>query len=219
MAWESMYSLQTFKKVKIFIRNTRLNTRLGRLLRIVVETAQLLSGIKDSITDTTTEWTRWCTTSWIASLSEGLIKIKGGLETTFTRHRIVREYDRHIMNIFDDWNLSKQDLKNLNACRLFLQVITVADIATQNGNHIEECYKECRYNRESVLTWPVQIEPTNKQKKLWTRMIDRLCIGENLITSLGRWTSPTHQIWEHMVEVPEGRLLIKKMRSNMRIIR
>ena len=219
MAWESMYSLQTFEKVKIFIRNTRLNTRLGRLLRIVVETAQLLSGIKDSITDTTTEWTRWCTTSWIASLSEGLIKIKGGLETTFTRHRIVREYDRHVMNIFDDWKLSKQDLKNLNACRLFLQVITVADIATQNGNHIEECYKECRHNRESVLTWPVQIEPTNKQKKLWTRMIDRLCIGENLITSLGRWTSPTHQIWEHMVEVPEGRLLIKKMRSNMRIIR
>ena len=60
MDWESIYCLQTYEKIKIFIRNIRSQTRLGSVLQMMVETIQLFSGIEDQVTDTKIEWTQWC---------------------------------------------------------------------------------------------------------------------------------------------------------------
>ena len=90
----------------------------------------------------------------------------------------------------------------------FLQVITIADIATRDGTKIEEKYNNCQPKRRSCLTWPNQIEPKGKQQKLWKKMMERLSLKRKLVTTLGHWKLPPHQIWDHMVEMPEGRLLI-----------
>ena len=55
MQWESMYSVQLHEKIKNFLRNSRSESRLGKLLQTTPETAQLFSGSGSHVLNTTVE--------------------------------------------------------------------------------------------------------------------------------------------------------------------
>jgi len=48
----------------------------------------------------------------------------------------LRQYDTHIMDEFLQANISPKDLQTLNNCRMYLQVTTLAEIATHDGTQI-----------------------------------------------------------------------------------
>jgi len=82
------------------------------------------------------------------------------------------------------WNLSPKELKRMrNACRLFLKVITVADITDGKGNQHPD--------RRSRYKWPNQPQPPSAVVawRLWRKTIQRflVCTEPNgkLRTSLG----------------------------------
>ena len=52
------------------------------------------------------------------------------------------------------------------------------------------------------------MRPYLSDRKLWRKYLKRLCIyGNLLLTSLGRWTTPTHQLWETMKDEKDECLL------------
>ena len=112
------------------------------------------------------------------------------------------------MDIFDGWSLTTQEMKLLNMCRLYLQVVSVADITSLNGNVILSKYMECNRVRKSTMLWPKQVEPPKRATNVWLKAIRRLTLGQGtLIIPLGKWTIPTHQMWKYMLEKTKGRLL------------
>ena len=115
----------------------------------------------------------------------------------------IRKYDRNLMNVFLRWKLTNTDMEYLNTYRIYLQVITVEDVATLDGRNAIEAYFQCRKVRQSILKWPCQVEPPKKMKDMWKALMNRLCsIGTTLVCTLGIWEKPSHQIWNYMKEVP-----------------
>ena len=186
MGWESMNSIQIYEKIKSFIRNIRTSTRLGNLLQVATSTAQIHAGISDSILKTDIRWHNWSPESWFTHFSINLQSIGGSMETHLLVNGPTRKYDRNLMNIFLRLNLTDIEMDYLNKCRLYLQVIMVADITTLDGRTILEDYAQCKKVRSSVLQWPYQVEPPKKMKAMWISAMNRLCsISTILVCTLG----------------------------------
>jgi hypothetical protein len=76
----------------------------------------------------------WLTSLWnVTNYIKATIHIEDAWEL-----QPQRTYDKCIMDIFHSkhLNLQPKELKQLNACRLFLQVITVADLTDGSGTKI-----------------------------------------------------------------------------------
>ena len=137
--------------------------------------------------------------------------MEAGIHTVFWVPKSVRVNDRHIMNIFYSWGYNSKDLYLLNLCRLYLNVITVADISNFEGSHIDNDIMICKKARKRKLIWPNQIYPPLRSRRLWTQAIKRLCVDTNqLVSPLGRWTTDSHQIWDVTIEHPSRTLFVTK---------
>ena len=62
--------------------------------------------------------------------------------TTFLSANHQRKNDKSIMVEISKMNLSKQSNIQINACRLFLQVATLSDIAKPDGRKIDNHFHE-----------------------------------------------------------------------------
>jgi len=116
------------------------------------------------------------------------------------------------MDYFISQRLSQHDLQRLNACRLFLQVITLSDIASADGRYIVPEVKAgstVRF-RESTLTWPTQGRPGPASWRLWRQSLSYLEERGRLITPLGPWISQPHQQWNTCMDQRTNTLVIRK---------
>ena len=78
-------------------------------------------------------------------------------------------HDRSLMKVSSESNISDFKLFHINCCRIYLQVLSVADISTADGTNIREEILSCMRikDRKSPLVWPNQQEPTSQQKLYW----------------------------------------------------
>ena len=105
-------------------------------------------------------------------------------------------------------------LKRLNACCIFLQVITLADITDRSGNHILPCSLQgIRHNdRHSSYTWQHLIRPLPEAWRVWCKTLcTQFCMtsaSNRLQRPLGIWqhNGPLHQKWTYLVDLPSNHL-------------
>ena len=191
------------------MNHVRRNDKLGNLLRILTESVQLQSGIGDSILATKIEWNKWVEKTWLSNLQEGLLSIDGSIETNFVTPKPQRKFDRPIMEVFASWNIKKKEMKAINRCRIYLQVIYVSDITKYDGRTIVQDALEVQQFRRSTLQWSRQIRPIKADRNTWNKYISKLCFnGNELITTLGMWINPSHQTWKYM-ESTDGLYLLR----------
>ncbi len=90
----------------------------------------------------------------------------------------------------------------INRCRLYLQVITVADIASADGKQIVPWVKDGfrHKDRYSTLNWPTQARPPLRDWKLWRQALSQIEERGLLIEPLGEWTDQSHQTWHGFVD-------------------
>ena len=196
------------KKIRFLIKNVNKKTRVGKLMQILVETIQLFAGTKNEILNTKTDWTKWTPLTWFSDLWWDLQRLQGGVVTSFQKIEPSRRYDRFLMEFFVNMKLSKKELIFVNACRLYLKVITVSGIETYDGRDIEEPIIECISGCQHTQLWPNQKYPTLSARSCWETNLLRLCsVGNSLITLLGPWIKSSKRIWPLMLEIPSRRLL------------
>jgi hypothetical protein len=101
------------------------------------------------------------------------------------------------MDFFIKNNYSAAQLHSLNACQVFLQVITVSDIRTADGTSLLQCILSGTrdVSRPFILKWPAQVNRGAKSWVLWRSAPSKLLQNNRLITPLGKWIKPTHQRW------------------------
>lgn len=113
-----------------------------------------------------------------------------------------------LTDFFVSLHLPKRDLQRLNHCRVFLQVIFIADITDADGTSITPCYKSgyrCPY-RSSWLDWPYQPSPPAPDWLLWKKTLRQLESNSVLRAPLGEWIMNPHQCW-HLFLNPVTQIL------------
>ena len=109
-----------------------------------------------------------------------------------------RQGDVFLMEAFAAQGFSKNQLIILNRCRLYLQVMTTADIMNGFGNRFTltfKCQKD--HQRHNNFKWPFQPAPSTRMKKFWRKALRKtfgLAAGI-MDHKLGPWLHNDHSQW------------------------
>jgi hypothetical protein len=146
---------------------------------------------------------------WFESIRTGLNAIDGSIECTESfLVPPAREGDTHIMDaVCDCKRYTATEIKQINACRLYLQVLLLSDVATPCGQYMIKTYhKGKRANRpnQPTISYPRQQRPNKKAWKLWRKAFNKLYLQSDkhsLLIPLGRWNTRhhMHQQWTHYI--------------------
>jgi hypothetical protein len=100
---------------------------------------------------------------------------------------------------------SNDQLFDINACHLHLQVTTLSDITDGSGMFIitEAIDGALLVDWFSPLKWPRQPVATNSQQNLWKHAIEAAYTLDGCIlrTPLGAWVSPPTMIWHNFYDI------------------
>ena len=105
------------------------------------------------------------------------------------------------MEIALEQELEVADLQAINRCRLYLRVITLADVTNVVGTHILREMTDCETPINTTLKWPKQQKPGLYDRKCWKRLLETVIKEQSknneLIIPLGKWKKiPRNKIWE-----------------------
>jgi hypothetical protein len=138
--FRTLYSVQGIGQVLTMIKFWRSPCQAGQLLRIAVAWAQYVAGISNPIFEDVGTHLPQLETKWISSLREYLqyTRCTIELDEAYLLKR-EREHDWHIMDAIVQCGLfSPAEIRQLNYCRLYLQVSTISDLATAQGESIDK---------------------------------------------------------------------------------
>jgi hypothetical protein len=114
------------------------------------------------------------------------------------------------MEVFANKNFTGKEMKDINRCRMYLQVFYLSDVTAIAGHHIEAwVIKGKRDNMmSSKWEWPIQQRPPTAAWKVWNKAIEEAFTEEEDIThQLGEWYDEGgHQQTEWHLDAREGTL-------------
>ncbi len=157
-----------------------LKQEIGTLLLILIEHLQLKIGFSRQIFGYNfARIKKNCERSWLTCLWQFLNSIWATViieqEWTLLPQR---ENDVFLMEVLSHPSLaySPKELRRLNACRLYLQVLTLTDICDSSGKTIAaNMLKGARHlDRRSKYEWCNQAFPSNKAWALWNRSLRKV---------------------------------------------
>ena len=172
-----MYKTQGILKTMKYLTFITSDSILGKMLRLCEETIKLELGLPGNLYSTPYSKTHFLTTqSWIKNLWEFTSTHNITLQDHSPPLHTSSNKDKFIMEICLQNNLPRRDLININKCRKFLKVLTVADIITGDGKYIIASVKQGQRSSAytSNMTWPNQRDPGHKAWASWRKAIRNL---------------------------------------------
>jgi hypothetical protein len=179
----------------------RANTQLGQMFMVLIEAFQVSSGLITPVLEDTRP-IRYLDSPWINTLRDFLHMTSASiLIPQLPQLYPLREHDRSIMDIALRHNFSTATLDDINRCRMFLQVTTIAEITNSEGNAIlsEAFHGSTDENNnpllwkhsKTLITWPRQPQPDAPTWKKWQKCL-RTILQKNtrkyiLENKLGLW--------------------------------
>jgi hypothetical protein len=112
---------------------------------------------------------------WLPSIRNYLAVIGGKIIIKDVWHpRLVRENDIILMDQFlKEHSLTEYQKAKLNSVRLWLRVLTLADITDPTGRYIEAWARTGSKRLQSNLAWPRQERPSQSAMQLWRSRLRR----------------------------------------------
>jgi hypothetical protein len=125
------------------------------------------------------------------------------------------------MDYFLSQRLPHRALQTLNSCRIYLQVITLSDISSNNGKYILPEAKAglCIPYRTSNLDWPIQGRPSPAEWRAWRHTLAYLEDKGRLALPLGYWLAAAHQQWHSYFNPADGLVLLHSETSTQVVSR
>jgi hypothetical protein len=118
-----------------------------------------------------------------------------------------RERDIVIMeSLITPGRFTNKDLKEINYCRIYLQVFYLSDITNIKGNKIAAWTGrgQKQTGRQSTWEWPVQQRPI--AWKAWKAALEYLAPDGDIGDPMGEWKSDHHQIMEWYLDAQSNAL-------------
>jgi len=215
LPWEMVFALRSVggiglchlqhemevQQILILLRHMRARTPLGTTMKILMRQYQLWAGIQQPIL-TDTQPCPWVPDKWISRLWWTLHK--NNIKISYDEWMMLplQKNNIYIMEAIVDLGLLLSQLKQINACHMFLQVTTLAEMTDHMGTHILPQVLNKRGDTnplrldgisQSTLTWPWVCNPTTQTWNFWMQMICSLFTGSVMNTRLrhplGEWTT------------------------------
>lgn len=191
-------------QLQYFVKNWTHQLEIGQLLRVAVAWAQINVGVGYSIFEDVTSSLPHFESKWLDSLRQFLRLIQGRLrlDKTFVPE-IQRVNDSHIMDhVLERGNFTPSQIRKINYCRLYLQVVTVSDIATANGTHLAPGIRDGNptiWSGQSTHHKTNQGNPDIVTWRLWSRALSLIATSRDvLLVPLRQWIVPPsrqRQVW------------------------
>jgi hypothetical protein len=127
-----------------------------------------------------------------------------------------RVHDAHIMDIvLQSKKHTASEIRRINYCRLFLQAVTLSDLATVDGQYVDASKLKGHPSLRSSSTTLMHINqdrPSESEWSLW-KNVNQLWSKEDgrFYQSLGRWLLPIHkQREQHFAyQLPNHKLVVR----------
>eukprot|EP00978_Attheya_sp_CCMP212_P003735 scaffold7928_cov65-Attheya_sp.AAC.2 len=184
-------------KTLVFLRHVRAKTELGNKFLIGLRFYQLHAGTSECVLKNT-EQLPYLNFPWFDTWRKYLNQLFGRLELTESwRPYTQRKNDKFIMDLAIQCKIfTTSELEMINACRLYLQVSRISDIATPDGRgilhkmlHGEYMIEEIHEFRKTTYDWPIQAKPNSHAWTKWHLALTKIaCNHVGLLTTpLGPW--------------------------------
>jgi len=185
--------------LQYLVGHLKIGDDIGRMILSLITHTQLQIG---SVTpffqlqySTYAKWidSTWITDCWkFANRTKIELEIESPWVPTLTRQGDVALMDLALM-----FHLNHQQLRTINTCRLFLQVVTVSDIVTARGDRLQPFVVtgERTPHQVSHLQWPEMQRPPPVFWTSWRLFLQYFTRGRTLLTPLGPWLQRPHYDW------------------------
>jgi hypothetical protein len=212
---------QGISQVTYFLNHWRRNSIVGNLLRCTLAWLHFSVGISFSVLEDTSSNLPHLESKWIQSMRVFLSSIQATIQVDQPSiPSTQRQYDRHLMDVIVMSNRFKPaEIKRLNYCRLYLQVVTLSDITKPNGIDLDPTLLEGRPSWQSTTPrWHTkrQERPSEKVWKLWRKANTLWSDTDNrLYHPLGSWIVPLRaQRMQHFAYTHRSTLFIRNLENS-----
>jgi hypothetical protein len=148
----------------------------GQLFAHELEALRMELGTPDAITDHDYKQFEQCVTyCWLKTLWQFCRQHHFRFDDPFERPRLHREGDQYLMHAFALHHFKPKELAMINQCRMFLKVITLADITTANGKSLHPWSYDGIRRRPHLhrYHWPRQPKKLSEAHwQLWRKALD-----------------------------------------------
>jgi hypothetical protein len=176
-----LYTKQGSSQVKPVISHLRSKLYIANSIEILLELYQLLAGMMECPL-VNTDYHVYVNAPWIQSIRTFLWSIKGTVYIPDIKIlQQLWDNDRTIMDSTKSNYFTKTELKSINACRIYLQVITISKITNEEGTQILPSVLHGKVDQNNVpalwkktksrLKWPRQPYPSVPSWKLWKKYL------------------------------------------------
>ena len=207
-----LYVEQGIKQVSALVGHLRQDSETGRMMQIELHWCQVQSGTSSQLLADTASSIDYIETCWIMGIRDFLRTYDFKLDLTdeSVPHVTQRVGDEFIMDAFRErGECNATQLQRLNACRMFLQVVRVSDIATADGKRLRHGTLTGINDGtfQSATRWPRQGRPPKEWWTCWKNKLQRVFSSDGNSSSLRRplggwngalnideWTTTTNTI-------------------------
>jgi hypothetical protein len=213
---------QGIAKILLLIRNIRGNTPLGEQILINLRYYQLHAGIETNILENLEDLTYIKGAPWITNLRKYMRKISATITLTkaWTNAVPQREKDVSIMQkILSAKAFTEKELDRIHACRMYLQITMISEMATADGTYLLHDFLHGKYTKEELnerretgLQWPNQDRPDKTAWKIWTLALQKTICTQSgkLKETLGKWNHDNNKVWNSVLSSETGKLYTRQ---------
>ena len=201
-------TLQLTTQISYLLKQLRWNRTVANDVIVTLDTLQLASGLSRPLMEYTDIRVNYLGDSFFLHLRSQLSDINASIwiEDVW-RPQIHRENDEFIMDQFVRIpGITRAELRQANAVRLYLRVITIADIADPSGEFIPDGMLTGEWQAGSDLFWPYQSRPPMEFWAVFRRCLrltfctrtsphQPITNGMDLDTHLGDWLPVKRYVW------------------------
>jgi len=124
-------------KIQEIVQNCGQATILGEQLQFSLETAQMLQHLDLILNADYKKYSSIVIDSWIKHAWRFVYENKFHFQGWNYESKHQRIYDTFLMDHFNNAGLTKTELKTMNRCRKYLQIISVSDITDCSGKKFQ----------------------------------------------------------------------------------
>jgi len=193
-----LYTDQGIGQLKLLFGHTKLHDQVGQQILCILSELQLFIGSSSPVLSLPFKvYGQWVGEYWLVSIWRHMSQIGFTLEVENAwRPSLSCQHDIAIMDAAMQYNFTAQQLKQINFCRMYLQVIMLSDIVDASGTRIlsSAFHGTIDVTRSSKLHWPAWQCPNSWTS--WKQLLTHLSTRGRLHQELGPWIAPTHQEWQ-----------------------
>jgi hypothetical protein len=182
-----------------FLRQWRLDSRMGRLFKCAISWLQVSVGVSYPILEYPERPLPHIESVWIASMRQFLAHTKAAIQ--LDNPCVLppqRENDAYIMDFIINCNhYTPTEIRKLNYCRLYLDVVLLSDCTSPCGLKFDIDKADGHPTQMSSRNLHLSVhqeKPSDREWQLWRRTwLLWSDIQGNLRTPLGKWLVPLSQ--------------------------